>query len=50
MGRNKGREMKIVMGGAGYVGLVAGVCFSNFGHDLICEDKDPDKIMRLNRG
>ena len=42
--------MKIVMVGAGYVGLVSGVCFSDFGHDVICVDKDPDKIMRLNRG
>jgi len=50
VGRNKGREMKIVMVGAGYVGLVSGVCFSDFGHDVICVDKDPDKIMRLNRG
>ena len=49
MGRNKGREMKIVMVGAGYVGLVSGVCFSDFGHDVICVDKDPDKIMRLKR-
>ena len=42
--------MKIVMVGAGYVGLVSGVCFSDFGHDVICVDKDPDKIMRLKRG
>ena len=38
------------MVGAGYVGLVSGACFSDFGHDVICVDKDPDKIARLNLG
>jgi UDPglucose 6-dehydrogenase len=42
--------MKIVMIGTGYVGLVSGVCFSDFGHDVICVDKDADKIDRLNKG
>lgn len=42
--------MKIVMVGTGYVGLVSGVCFSDFGHEVICVDKAPDKIERLNRG
>lgn len=42
--------MKIAMIGTGYVGLVSGVCFSDFGHDVICVDKDPTKIDRLNRG
>ena len=42
--------MKIIMVGAGYVGLVSGVCFSDFGHDVVCVDKDLDKIARLNRG
>ena len=42
--------MKIVMIGTGYVGLVSGVCFSDFGHDVICVDKDPSKIARLNAG
>ena len=42
--------MKIVMVGTGYVGLVSGVCFSDFGHDVVCVDKDPAKIDRLNRG
>ncbi|MEZ5796713.1 MAG: UDP-glucose/GDP-mannose dehydrogenase family protein [Paracoccaceae bacterium] len=42
--------MKIVMVGTGYVGLVSGVCFSDFGHDVVCVDKDPGKIDRLNRG
>lgn len=42
--------MRIAMIGAGYVGLVSGVCFSDFGHDVICVDKDPSKIDRLNAG
>ncbi|KIC27548.1 UDP-glucose dehydrogenase family protein [Leisingera sp. ANG-M6] len=42
--------MRIAMIGTGYVGLVSGVCFSDFGHDVICVDKDADKITRLNRG
>jgi len=42
--------MKIAMIGTGYVGLVSGVCFSDFGHDVVCVDRDPDKIARLERG
>ncbi|GHA59047.1 UDP-glucose 6-dehydrogenase [Amylibacter ulvae] len=42
--------MKIAMIGTGYVGLVSGVCFSDFGHDVVCVDKDPSKIERLNAG
>ncbi|WP_299305225.1 UDP-glucose/GDP-mannose dehydrogenase family protein [uncultured Litoreibacter sp.] len=42
--------MKIAMIGTGYVGLVSGVCFSDFGHDVICVDKDPAKIDMLNKG
>ena len=42
--------MKIVMIGTGYVGLVSGVCFSDFGHEVICVDKDPRKIEMLERG
>ncbi|MFT7593957.1 MAG: UDPglucose 6-dehydrogenase [Paracoccaceae bacterium] len=42
--------MKIAMIGTGYVGLVSGVCFSDFGHDVICVDKDPEKIDMLRRG
>ncbi|MCI2400246.1 UDP-glucose/GDP-mannose dehydrogenase family protein [Aliiroseovarius subalbicans] len=42
--------MKIAMIGTGYVGLVSGVCFSDFGHEVICVDKDPGKIEMLNRG
>ncbi len=42
--------MKITMIGTGYVGLVSGVCFSDFGHEVICVDKDPRKIDRLKAG
>jgi UDPglucose 6-dehydrogenase len=42
--------MKIAMIGTGYVGLVSGVCFSDFGHEVICVDKNPDKIARLQAG
>ncbi len=42
--------MKIAMIGTGYVGLVSGVCFSDFGHDVICVDKNPEKIALLLRG
>ena len=42
--------MKIAMIGTGYVGLVSGVCFSDFGHDVVCVDKDPHKIETLNNG
>ncbi len=42
--------MKIAMIGTGYVGLVSGVCFSDFGHDVVCVDKDPRKIETLNHG
>lgn len=42
--------MKIAMIGTGYVGLVSGVCFSDFGHEVTCVDKDPAKIAMLERG
>ncbi len=42
--------MRIAMIGTGYVGLVSGVCFSDFGHEVICVDKDPAKLEKLNRG
>jgi UDPglucose 6-dehydrogenase len=42
--------MRIAMIGTGYVGLVSGVCFSDFGHEVICVDKDPAKIARLQAG
>jgi UDPglucose 6-dehydrogenase len=42
--------MKIAMIGAGYVGLVSGACFSDFGHNVICVDLDQAKIDALNSG
>ncbi len=42
--------MRVAMIGTGYVGLVSGACFSNFGHDVVCVDKDASKIDRLKRG
>jgi UDPglucose 6-dehydrogenase len=42
--------MRIAMIGTGYVGLVSGACFSDFGHDVTCVDKDSAKIDALNRG
>ena len=42
--------MRIAMIGTGYVGLVSGVCFSDFGHQVVCIDRDAGKIARLDRG
>jgi len=42
--------MKITIIGTGYVGLVSGVCFSDFGHTVTCVDKDLTKIEMLNQG
>jgi UDPglucose 6-dehydrogenase len=42
--------MRVAMIGTGYVGLVTGACFSEFGVDVVCVDKDESKIERLNRG
>jgi UDPglucose 6-dehydrogenase len=42
--------MKITMIGSGYVGLVSGACFADFGHDVICVDKDSAKIEALLAG
>ena len=42
--------MRVAMIGTGYVGLVSGVCFADFGHSVICVDKDPGKIDVLNNG
>ena len=41
--------MRIAMIGSGYVGLVSGACFADFGHDVTCIDKDADKISALKR-
>jgi UDPglucose 6-dehydrogenase len=45
-----GKTMKIAMVGSGYVGLVSGACFADFGHEVVCIDKDPGKIESLNKG
>ena len=42
--------MRITMIGSGYVGLVSGACFADFGHDVICVDKDARKIEALKAG
>jgi UDPglucose 6-dehydrogenase len=42
--------MRVAMIGTGYVGLVSGACFADFGHDVICVDKDRNKIAALGRG
>ncbi|HWT51490.1 MAG TPA: NAD-binding protein, partial [Caulobacter sp.] len=42
--------MRVAMIGTGYVGLVSGACFADFGHEVTCIDKDPRKIERLEKG
>jgi UDPglucose 6-dehydrogenase len=42
--------MRVAMIGTGYVGLVSGACIAEFGHNVICVDKDVGKIDELNRG
>jgi UDPglucose 6-dehydrogenase len=42
--------MRIAMIGSGYVGLVSGACLADFGHDVICIDKNEDKIAALRQG
>ena len=42
--------MRIAMIGTGYVGLVSGACFADFGHEVTCVDKDESKIDGLNAG
>ncbi|WP_411902855.1 UDP-glucose dehydrogenase family protein [Methylorubrum thiocyanatum] len=42
--------MRIAMIGSGYVGLVSGACLADFGHEVVCIDKDPTKIAALNEG
>jgi UDPglucose 6-dehydrogenase len=42
--------MRVAMIGTGYVGLVSGACFADFGHDVTCVDKDKGKIAALNKG
>ena len=42
--------MHIAMIGTGYVGLVSGACLSEFGHSVICVDKEADKVTALRAG
>lgn len=42
--------MKIAVAGTGYVGLVAGVCFAEVGHDVTCVDIDENKVKQMERG
>ena len=42
--------MRVAMIGTGYVGLVSGACLADFGHNVICVDKDASKIEALRRG
>ena len=42
--------MRVTMIGTGYVGLVSGACFADFGHVVTCVDKDPSKIEKLKAG
>ncbi|WP_372422999.1 UDP-glucose dehydrogenase family protein [Salinarimonas chemoclinalis] len=42
--------MRVAMIGSGYVGLVSGACFADFGHEVACIDKDPAKIAALEAG
>ena len=42
--------MRVTMIGSGYVGLVSGACFADFGHVVTCVDTDARKIEALNRG
>ena len=42
--------MRIAMVGAGYVGLVSGACFADFGHHVVCIDKDREKVAALGSG
>ena len=46
----KGVTMRVAMIGTGYVGLVSGACFADFGHEVVCIDKDAGKIERLKAG
>jgi UDPglucose 6-dehydrogenase len=42
--------MRVAMIGTGYVGLVSGACFADFGHEVTCVDKDKGKIAALSKG
>ena len=42
--------MRLVIIGSGYVGLVSGACLADFGHNVVCVDKDLEKIAALRKG
>ena len=42
--------MRLAVIGAGYVGLVSGACFADFGHTVVCVEKDEAKVAALKRG
>ena len=42
--------MKLVMVGTGYVGLVSGACFAEFGYETVCVDKDQNRIEKIEKG
>ena len=42
--------MKIAVVGTGYVGLVTGTCLAESGNEVVCIDKDPDKVATLDAG
>ena len=42
--------MKIVMVGSGYVGLVSGLCFAEFGFETLCVDKDQSRLQTISKG
>ena len=43
-------KYKIAVAGTGYVGLVAGVCFAHYGHDVTCVDVDENKVALMRQG
>src|SRR3954471_5026038 len=48
--RGQASRMRITIIGTGYVGLISGACFADFGHRVTCVDKDGDKVAGLSRG
>ena len=42
--------MKVSIIGTGYVGLVTGACLAEKGHQILCVDKDPQKVNKINQG
>src|SRR6185312_7376576 len=48
--QEKLQGMQIAVVGSGYVGLVAGACFADLGHDVVVVDNDQQKLAALNRG